>query len=502
MIQALKSFIDRTTMYRLVLYYLLALFSAALLFSIVGILPYSSDTLLWSALVLLVSAWLSNEFFAWVFEAVPNIESVFITPLILVLILPPVAFADMSGTTALAAIAAWAMASKYLFAIGKKHLFNPAAFAVALSSLLLGVSATWWVAGNIPLLPFILVGGIMVVHKLRKPDVVLAFGATVVLVVAFTSLSPVSGVLNMFAHSALFFFAFVMLTEPLTMPPTRMPRIAYGILVGVLFAPATHIGSFYFSPEFALVAGNLFSYFVSPKGRFMLSLVERRPLANGIYEYLFHSDRPMLFKPGQYLEWTLGAVPLDNRGNRRFFTIASAPEDPFVALGVRFYDSPSAFKRTLAALPVGGGISVASIAGDFTMPADTKKKLAFIAGGIGVTPFASMARHTIATGEPRDAILLYSCKAAAEIAYQDIFANAARMGWRTVYALSNETQPPPGTRKGFIDAELIKREVPDYVERSFYISGPPGMVDAMKKMLLTLGVSRFNIKTDFFPGLA
>ena len=502
LIQELKAFVDRTTMYRLVLYYLLALFGAAVFFSIIGVLPYSSDALFWSAIVLLMWAWLTNEFFAWVFGAVTNSESVFITPLIILLILPPVAFADASGTIALAVIAAWAMASKYLLAIGKKHLFNPAALAVALSAPLLGVSATWWVAGNIPLLPLVLIGGVMLVYKLRKTDLVLAFGATVVVVTAFTSLHPISGVWNMFLHSSLLFFAFVMLTEPLTMPPTRMLRIVYAVMVGILFAPAAHLGSFYFSPELALVVGNLFAYFVSPKGRYMLSLIERRMLANGIYEYLFHSDRPLHFTPGQYIEWTLGGVPLDNRGNRRYFTLASAPEEPFVALGVRFYDQPSAFKRTLAELPVGGQISVASLAGDFTMPKDVNKKLVFIAGGIGVTPFASMARHCIAAGKSHDAILLYSSKTASEIAYHEVFTDAARVGWRTVYALSNEESFISGAYHGFIDAELVKREVPDYSERLFYISGPPGMVTAMKKMLLGIGVSRLNIKTDFFPGLA
>lgn len=497
MIQALKSFIDRTTMYRLVLYYLLVLYAAALVFGTIGLLPYAPLALIWSGVVLLVSAWLANTFFAWAFDAVTNLESVYITPLILTLILTPVGVSDLSGTIILAVIAAVAMASKYILAIGKKHLFNPAAVAVALSGLVLGVYASWWVAGNIPLLPFILVGGVMMVQKLRKADLVLAFGITAVIVVAFKSLDPIAGVWAMFLHSALFFFAFVMLTEPLTMPPTRRLRIMYGVLVGILFVPGLSIGSVYLSPELALVAGNLFSYLVSPKGRYMLSFVERRTLASGIYEYLFQSDRPLQFKPGQYLEWTLSSVPLDSRGNRRFFTIASAPGDPHIALGVRFYDKPSAFKRTLAALPTTAMVSAASLAGDFTMPSDQKKKLAFFAGGIGVTPFASMARYAIAAGESRDAVLLYSSKTAAEVAYKEVFTNASRVGWRTVYAHSEE--PSPGAHHGFIDAELIKKEIPDYAERLFYISGPPGMVDAMKETLLTLGVSRFNIKTDFFP---
>ncbi len=501
MIRAINLFIDRTTMYRLMLYYLCMLFIAALIFGATGVLPFVAPTaLLWSAVVLIASAWVANTFFAWAFDAVTNLESVYITPLILVLILPSVAFSNLSGTISLIAIAVTAMASKYILAIGKKHIFNPAALAVAASGFFLGIYASWWVAGNIPLLPFIFLGGIMIVKKLRKSDLVLVFAATTVVAVAFTSVNPITAIPALFLHTTLFFFSFVMLTEPLTMPNARKLRIAYGIFVGILFTPALHISWLYSSPELSLVTGNLFAYLVSPKRGYMLSFVERRVLANGIYEYLFRSDRPLVFKPGQYLEWTLGSVPLDTRGNRRFFTIASAPEDKLVALGVRFYDKPSAFKRTLAALTVGDEISVASLAGEFTVPKDTKKKLAFIAGGIGVTPFASMARHSIATGESRDAILIYSCKTAAEIAYREVFIRAALLGWRTAYVLSDEEAP--GAHHGFIDAELIKKEIPDYRQRLFYVSGPPGMVDAMKAMLLSLGISRFNIKTDFFPGLA
>ncbi|MEK7515844.1 MAG: hypothetical protein AAB555_02895, partial [Patescibacteria group bacterium] len=293
-----------------------------------------------------------------------------------------------------------------------------------------------------------------------------------------------------FLYSAIFFFAFVMLTEPLTQPNTRALRIVYGILIGVLFIWSPSISSLNFSPELALIAGNLFAFFAEQNGRYTLSLIKRNQLASGVYEYIFHSDSKIIFKSGQYLEWTLGGVQYDNRGNRRFFTIASAPEDETIALATRFSNNSSAFKKTLAELPIGGIVYASSLAGDFVMPKDMRKKLAFIAGGIGITPFASMARHCIKTGENRDVILLYSSKIENEVAYKDVFTNASRNGWRAVY------------RIGIIGIEDIKREVPDYAERTFYISGPPSMVDAMKCSLINLGISRFNIKTDFFSGLA
>jgi Na+-transporting NADH:ubiquinone oxidoreductase subunit NqrB len=59
------------------------------------------------------------------------------------------------------------MTSKFVFAINRKHIFNPAAlgaFAISLTGL--GAS-TWWI-GNKFLLPFVVVIGLLFVRKVRK----------------------------------------------------------------------------------------------------------------------------------------------------------------------------------------------------------------------------------------------------------------------------------------------------------------------------------------------
>ena len=53
-----------------------------------------------------------------------------------------------------------------------------------------------------------------------------------------------------------------------------------------------------------------------------------------------------------------------------------------------------------------------------------------------------------------------------------------------------------------ITKELLLKTMPDSRERLFYISGPKSMIDSFKKTLSEMGVSRWNIKTDFFPGFA
>lgn len=505
MLSPIDNFLNRITMYRLVLYCLIVLLVAAAFFGFFGLLPINPANLAFSTLLILGVCWVTNTLFAKVFAAAPNAESIYITAFILALIISPVAPTDLYGLAFLTFASAWSMAAKYIFAIGKKHLFNPAAFGIALGALMLGHSASWWVGGNVPLLPFVLVGGLLIVRKIRRFDLVIAFSIVTLVTVVLTASGsgPVTAITQTLLHSSFLFLGLVMLTEPLTMPPSRTLRILYGALVGFLFAPNIHLGSFYFTPELALLIGNVFVYIVSPKGRFVLTLLEKNKIADGTYEFVFAPDRVFTFRPGQYLEWTLGHGTTDNRGNRRYFTIASSPTEETVRLGVKFYAPESSFKRALFAMPLNDTVSASHLSGDFVMPKDTKKKLVFIAGGIGVTPFRSMAQYLIDTKDSRPVTLLYSNKTAAEIAYKDVFDKATEaIGMKTVYALTNETAHVAGAYMGMIDGALIKREIPDYKDRMFYISGPHGMVEAFKKTLHGMGVSRFHIKADYFPGFA
>ncbi len=503
MFKSIDNILNKITMYRLVLYYLTGLLAIAFIFSLFGILPYDPAGLALSSVIILSVSLVTNWIFARIFNATTNVESVYITALILILIITPVMPSNHAGIGFLIFASVWAMASKYMFAIGKKHLFNPAAFAVALSALVINQSATWWVGGNLPLMFFVLIGGLLIVRKIQRFDMVGSFALVTLGATFLTSGNGMMAIEQTLLHSSFFFFAFVMLTEPLTTPPNRMLRVIYGAIVGLLFAPNTHIGSLYFTPELALVIGNVFSYAVSPKGRFMLELEKIEEAAKDVYDFVFTPDREFSFRPGQYLEWTLGHRYPDNRGNRRYLTIASAPTEDEIRIGVKFYPQSSTFKRKLASMKKGDVISVSHLAGGFVLPKNPKKKMVFIAGGIGVTPFRSMVQYLLDSREPRSIVMFYSNKTAEDIAYKDVFDRAQNeLGIKTVYAVTGEKVSGPEMYSGSIDARLIMQYVPDYRERTFYISGPHTMVEAFKKTLSDMGVSRFKIKSDFFPGFA
>ena len=506
MIKFIDDRLDRITMYRLTLYFLIGLLGAAVVFAGLGILHADPFAILFTTGFLVGACVLVNWVFAKIYGVPTNVESAYITALILALIISPLqSYQDLWF---LGWAAVWAMASKYIFALNRKHLFNPAAFAVALTYFTINQSASWWI-GSAPMLPLVALGGTLIVRKTRRADLVLAFLLTAVWSVAGYSLatgqSLGSALSRLVVDSPLVFFASVILTEPLTMPGTQRQRLVYGALVGFLFTPLVHIGSFYTTPELAILAGNLYAYLTGPKANLLLRLKEKVQLAPDIWDFVFVPSQKLAFAPGQYMEWTLATRDEDSRGNRRYFTLASSPTESTVRLGVKFHPSSSTLKQSLLAMQPQDEIVATHLAGDFVLPEDPWQKCVFIAGGIGITPFRSMIQFLLDQRQRRKVVLFYLAKAPAEFVYRSVFDKARQvMGMKTIYTLTDPQNVPAGWtgRLGRVTPQMIASEVPDYAACQFYISGPSAMVESSRQMLRQMGVRDDHIKTDFFSGLA
>ncbi|HET9111026.1 MAG TPA: oxidoreductase [Ktedonobacterales bacterium] len=505
-LRLVDGFLDRITMYRLLLYVLLAYIGVAALLAFAHLLSFSPIALLASTAFLALIAWAANTLLGWIFRVPTNVESSIITALILALIIDPAKTSNDWQFLGWAAILA--MASKFVLSLWNKHIFNPAAIAVVITAFALGDTASWWV-GSASMIPVTLIGGYLIVRKVRQEGMVGVFLLAAVLatcaVSALMGLPLTSELRLLVIESPLFFLGSIMLTEPLTAPPTQRLRYIYAALVGALIVPQIHLGALYSTPELALSVGNVYSYIVSPKRKLALRLRKRTRLAPDILEFVFRPAQRLAFEPGQYMEFTLGHQKPDGRGNRRYFTLASSPTEDQMRLGVRFYPQGSSFKRALARMDGRTDLLAGQIAGDFTLPRDPNRKLAFIAGGIGVTPFRSMLKYLIDTRQGRDIVMLYANRAPQDIVYQDVLSEAEkRLGARVVHTLTDPAMVPNSWQgaQGRVDAQMIAATIPDYRNRTFYLSGPPEMVRATAEALGTLGVRRSQIKRDYFPGLA
>ncbi len=499
----IDNFLNSLTMYRLVLYGLSMLYVFALGLAFAGLLPFSVWQLLLSAIVLIAGCIVSNSLLARIFRIPANVESSYITAFILILILPP----PTSSTDVLLSllVAVVAMASKYVVNIGGKHIFNPVALAAVLLSLSGLGATTWWVGSSVLLVPTAIIG-LLMVRKVRWSWLFLTFTFTALLTIAYQSYinnSPVSETLMLAILSGpLLFFGSIMLTEPSTTPPTKGKQMVYGALVGVLYGTPFNIGPLYNAPELGLILGNIYSYIVSPKGRLLIYLKEKVQYAPLMYDFVFETKQKLKFTAGQYMEWTITPQNSDSRGNRRFFTVASAPTENDLRIGVKIPEQASTFKQYLQTMQPGDPMVVGHLSGDFTLPKNNNQTIVAIAGGIGITPFRSMVKEAIDQQHKLDMVIFYACSDAGEFVYQDIFKQAEPLGLKTIYVLSGGKTIPENWKglTGYLTADIVNQHVSNPKKSLFYLSGPNVMVDAYKKLLLSMGVARQQIHTDYFPG--
>ncbi|OIP77509.1 MAG: hypothetical protein AUK16_01770 [Parcubacteria group bacterium CG2_30_44_11] len=497
-----RRLIDGITMYRVVIYALLTIAFAALTLSVAGVLAVAPLALVLSFLVITTGALLTHILMVYITQAASNIESSLITALILFLIVTPVQ--ELHSLFVVMGLGAAAVGLKYVVRYRYRHIFNPVALVLVLASFFSYYGAEWWV-GSRYLFPVVLLAALVVVAKTRRWELFLTYiiSSSIFVVIAFwgTTLIMSETLIRHFISWPTIFLAAFMLTEPLSLPGTKRLQYVYALIVAALSSIPFSIGSLYGTPELALLAANFMTFVIERPERLRLTFKNKREVGKDTVEYIFATESVQQHKPGQYLEWTLPHSKPDKRGIRRYFTITSAPGRSEVSLAVRHSVKPSTWKQTLSSLSPGAFLYATQRAGDFTLRPNAKHHV-WIAGGIGVTPFVSMLRQAEAIQQPIQATLFYCNKTEADIAFKELCDRADAVGVTVIHILQKPDAPLSIHEVGYITADMVKKYVPEWQHATFYISGPPSLVGAYKKLVRKMGVSARRIVIDYFPGLA
>ncbi len=222
-----------------------------------------------------------------------------------------------------------------------------------------------------------------------------------------------------------------------------------------------------------------------------LTLVRRSRETPDAISFLFKSTKLKSWLPGQYLRWTLAHPNPDGRGAAREFTISSAPFEGCIRLTTRFcVKKGSSFKKALLGMAIGGTIGAEGPSGDFVAKS-TARRLVFIAGGVGVTPYRAMLLALDRAGDPLNVDLLYADHG-GEFPFLKKFRKLADK--HPAFRLHLFS----GSRR--LDSRAIAAAVGSGGRPVFYVSGPEPMVGSFEKRLKRMGVPKPRIKTDYFPG--
>ena len=220
-------------------------------------------------------------------------------------------------------------------------------------------------------------------------------------------------------------------------------------------------------------------------------------VSHGNFAFSVRFERPSAFSylPGQYLFITTGT---GSAALTKHLTISSSPSNAYLEVTKGSTGHP--FAEALRALKAGDEVVIRGPFGDFTFHGEYAK-VAFIAGGIGITPFWSMIRYATGMRLDTDIRLLCSAKIEPEILFREEMAELSLVNPH-LGIITTLTEPGPGWtgRTGRINADMIVQEIPDWRERVFFVSGPPVMVNAMTAVLREMGLPEDRIRSESFPG--
>ena len=204
------------------------------------------------------------------------------------------------------------------------------------------------------------------------------------------------------------------------------------------------------------------------------------------------------FEAGQYINL---AVEIDGCITTRPYSLSSSPKQrSYYEITVAQIKNGFVSEYLLNELKVGDEIVANGPAGQFTYnKVFHKNKSLFLAGGSSITPFMSMIRESLLSGDLRDIVLLYGSRTLNTAFYHEELEELSNKFPNFKYHLVlSEKDPNWNGDFGFLDENIIKEYAPDYLERTAYVCGPTVMHDFCKNILLQLGVKQKDIRDEMF----
>jgi len=230
--------------------------------------------------------------------------------------------------------------------------------------------------------------------------------------------------------------------------------------------------------------------------KFETKFQEIIPRTHDVASFRFPRPAELDYKPGQFLFITLKQG--DKELSKHFSFSSSPTEKDHIEFTKKFTDHE--FSLALKASEVGDWARIDAPYGQFTFEGEYPK-IALLGGGIGITPFMSICKNAMDKALTCKITLFYGCRTENDLAFRKELEELAEKNsnLKLVFMVNEATTQWKGAT-GTINAERVKQELPDYKENMFYTCGPPPMVEAMEKLVVSLGLPKEKLKREFFSG--
>lgn len=231
----------------------------------------------------------------------------------------------------------------------------------------------------------------------------------------------------------------------------------------------------------------LLGFWLVPRYRYTISSVTQ--LSGGITEIsLIPDSKKMLHIPGQF---AILSITNSNTLSQEEhpFTLSSSGLDGNLRFSIKGLGD---YTKLVEGLESGIKANIEGPFGEFSY-IHGKEKQVWVAGGIGITPFVSMAENILLLDTlPYTIDLFYSVRTDNDGTYKELFIKL------------NEKHPSftfhflPSDTQGFITGDLLLNQIQDLSTRDIFVCGPPPLMSALLSSLLEKRIPRKNIHMERF----
>jgi ferredoxin-NADP reductase len=226
-----------------------------------------------------------------------------------------------------------------------------------------------------------------------------------------------------------------------------------------------------------------------------------------VKSFTFVADPPVKFNylPGQFVTLDL---EINGESVLRSYSISSAPSRPnTLEITVKCVAATAEQPAGLVSnwlhdnLKLGSQIKLSAPMGKFTCAPKPPAKLLLLSAGSGITPMMSMARWLADTAADTDIIFFHSARSPQEIIFrQELELMSARLP--NFHLAISMTQTVSGSAwagfTGRLAEPMLRCIAPDFLERSVYVCGSEGFMQASKSLLETLSFPMQNYAQESF----
>ena len=180
------------------------------------------------------------------------------------------------------------------------------------------------------------------------------------------------------------------------------------------------------------------------------------------------------------------------------YSMTSSPTEPdWFSIAVKLVGDNSVTDHLHDSARVGDTLIVEGGSGDFHYTGSDAHPLALIAGGIGITPIASIIRYIDKTGLQVPTTLVYSAATPSELLFREEFETMAARNpnFHTHFTVTRPHSEQWSGLTGRITSATLHNAGID-TNHLCYICGPPEMIQAMLSATKEIGVPEERLRYE------